>query len=267
MSFQQKYEKNFEKKQNFLCVGLDPDMDKIPSQFQKNKNPILSFNRWIIEQTLDYAIAYKPNLAFYESCGEKGWEALEETCKTLGDAEIPVILDAKRGDIGNTARQYAKGIFDILEGDAATLAPYMGWDSIAPFAEYTHKVSFILGLTSNPSANDFELKKMENGKTLYETVLNTVENWRQNFPNLGLVVGATQKEEIKKLKEIIAPSTPLLVPGVGAQGGDMEAVIQNLYRENILLINVGRAVLYNADPKQAARNFAETMQKILNGKN
>lgn len=261
MSFFTKYEKNFKTKQNFLCVGLDPDLGKIPARFKTSKNPILDFNRFVIEQTANSAIAYKPNLAFYEAYGEIGNTALLDTCKALKELDIPVVLDAKRGDIGNTAEFYAKAIFDDLGGDATTLAPYMGFDSVGPFAAHIDKLSFVLGLTSNQSASDFELLELKNGKKLYQAVMEKVTSWREKHPNIGLVVGATQEKEIKEIAQI-TKNTPLLVPGVGAQGGDLKAVIENLYSNNILLINVGRAVLYAENPKQAAENYALEMKKI-----
>lgn len=262
MSFFEKYSKQFSKKKNFLCVGLDPDLEKIPSRFLKEENPLWSFNEYIIQKTSDYAVAYKPNLAFYEAFGLKGWEALEKTCKTLRELSIPVILDAKRGDIGNTAKQYAKALFEDLKGDSVTLSPYMGFDSIEPFAAFKNKVSFILALTSNKSAKDFEFLELNNGKKLYEAVTDKVVEWRADSPNLGMVIGATQEEALvdfsKKVKNM-----PLLIPGVGSQGGSLEKVVKFLYKENALLINVSRGVLYAKDPEKAASSYQAQMQELL----
>ncbi|PKL11166.1 MAG: orotidine-5'-phosphate decarboxylase [Spirochaetae bacterium HGW-Spirochaetae-6] len=260
MNFKDKWQKQFEAKKSFLCVGLDTDLALIPERFRKEKNPLLAFNLFIIEQTAPFAVAYKPNLAFYERYGEMGYGALKETCQALNKLEIPVILDAKRGDIGNTAQYYAQALFDMLGGDAATLAPYMGFDSIGPFAAYGDKVSFVLGLTSNASASDFELLTLEDKSKLYEKVIATVKNWRLKHPNRGLVIGATQEEELKTLSSQIQ-GVPLLVPGVGAQGGSLEAVIKYLYRSNMLFINSSRGIIYATNPALAARELTREMQQ------
>lgn len=262
MDFKSKYKLNFNKKQNFLCVGLDPDMDRIPENYHKNENPIKNFCLDIIEKTHQLAVAYKPNLAFFESSGLKGYMALEETCQAVLESGALLIIDAKRGDIGNTASHYAKAVFEGLKGDAVTLSPYMGWDSIEPFADYKEKASFILGLTSNPSAHDFETLDMANGKKLYETVLETIKKWQAANPFLGAVIGATQESELVKLKEAVK-EMPLLVPGVGAQGGSLEAVVKNLHQDNMLLINSSRGIIYADDPKKAAEKIAGEMKKLL----
>ncbi len=261
MNYDTLFLKQINEKKSFLCVGLDTDINKIPDEFKKNENPILAFNKDIIEQTADYAAAYKPNMAFYEAFGIKGLQALLETCKILNQLNIPVVLDAKRGDIGNTAKYYAQSIFDEFNVESTTLAPYMGWDSISPFAEYKNKLSFILGLTSNQSAKDFELLEMKNGKKLYETVIEQIEEWRKTTPNLGLVVGATQESELEAIGKTIN-QTPLLVPGVGAQGGSLEAVVKHLFQDNVLLINMSRSIIYADKPKEAAKKVQKQMQDI-----
>ncbi|HCL57427.1 MAG TPA: orotidine-5'-phosphate decarboxylase [Spirochaetia bacterium] len=262
MSFKDKFQKQFQKKQNFLCIGLDTDIQKMPEKMKKEKNPILTFNQWIIEQTEKYSVAYKPNMAFYEAYGLKGMEALYRTIEILHQLEIPVVLDAKRGDIGNTAEYYAKAVFEDLGADAVTLAPYMGFDSIEPFIRYQNKVSFVLGLTSNPSASDFELLETKDGKKIYEKVFEKVKEWNQKNKNLGLVIGATKKEELEKMKSSFKDLS-LLVPGVGTQGGDLAEVVKNLYQDNILLINISRAVIYDSDPEKKAKEYHERMRKLL----
>ncbi len=262
MGFLKKYKKNFKLKKSFLCVGLDPDPEKIPAQFLKSTNPLLDFCLWIIKETAQYAVAFKPNCAFFEAAGQKGHEALHGVCQTINQLEIPLILDAKRGDIGNTASYYAKAAFDFFKADAVTLAPYMGYDSIKPFAQYQDKISFILGLTSNPSAQDFEKLLLENGKPLYQEVIQKVLKWNEKTQNLGLVLGATQEEELKNLGSSLN-SIPLLVPGVGSQGGSLEQVIQYLYQDNPLCINVSRGVLYAPSPKEAAFKYVQEMQNFI----
>lgn len=262
MGFFKKYEKNFKLKKSFLCVGLDPDPEKIPLQFLESTNPLLSFCLWIIEETAPYAVAFKPNCAFFEAAGVQGLEALHGVCQAINQLEIPLILDAKRGDIGNTASYYAKAAFEYLKADAVTLAPYMGFDSIKPFAQYQDKVSFVLGLTSNPSAQDFEKLLLQNQKPLYQEVMQKVLEWNQKTHNLGLVLGATQEEELQTLAGSFK-NIPLLVPGVGTQGGSLEQVISYLYQENPLCINISRGILYAPSPKEAAFQYVQEMQGFM----
>lgn len=261
MSFFEKYQRNLKEKSSFLCVGLDPDPEKIPQQFLKEKNPMLAFSLWVMESSAPYAVAFKPNCAFFEAAGEKGFHALEAVCKASQDSGIPLILDAKRGDIGNTAGYYARSAFEHFKADAVTLAPYMGLDSIEPFARYQDRACFVLGLTSNPSAADFEKLTLGDGRRLFEAVIGQTLAWRKNFPNLGLVLGATQEEELKALSASLK-GVPLLVPGVGAQGGSLEQVIRYLYQENALCVNVSRGVLYAENPGKAASDYAQEMQRL-----
>ncbi len=231
------------KENKHICVGLDIDEQKIPDYIKKEKNYLLTFNKIIIDNTYNHAAAYKLNFAFYERMGAKGLELLQETINYI-PKDILTIGDAKRGDIGNTSEMYAKAIFDELLFDSATLNPYMGIDSIEPFLHYTDKISFILVLTSNKSAIDFEKIKTEDGEYLYQKVLSKVNNWNKNN-NCGIVFGATNLDElisnIKRFNNLY-----VLLPGVGAQGGSLEQVTK-LFRENSYqnyLVNISRALIY-----------------------
>jgi len=211
------------KKKSFLCIGLDVDLNKIPKHLLKEEDPIFAFNKAIIDATHQLAVAYKPNTAFYEAYGIKGWKALEKTIKYLNEnyPEIFTIADAKRGDIGNTSTMYAKAFFEDLGFDSVTVAPYMGKDSIEPFLSFKNKHTILLALTSNKGAFDFQTQKIE-GKEVYKTVLETSKSW-ENSENLMYVVGATKAEYFKEIRKIV-PNSFLLVPGVGAQGGKLEDV-------------------------------------------
>lgn len=255
-------------KKSLLCVGLDPVLEKIPSHLLDYDNPILEFNKRIIDATKDHCIAYKPNVAFYECLGSKGWDILKAT-----EAYIPKnifkIADAKRGDIGNTSKMYAKAFFEEMDFDSITVAPYMGEDSISPFLEYENKWVILLGLTSNFGSNDFQRKKMASSMELFELVLQRSQNWG-NPDNLMYVVGATHPRIFKRIRKII-PEHFILVPGIGAQGGDLKGVLQNGLNENLgLLINSARSIIYAGQDenfedkvKSAAQKLHGTFQKLF----
>jgi orotidine-5'-phosphate decarboxylase len=248
------------KNNSLVCVGLDTDLDKIPRHVLGEDDPLFAFNRKIIDCTSD-----KPNMAFYEALGSKGWEALKKTCRYIPE-EIPVIIDGKRGDIGNTARMYAKAIFEGLGGDAVTVNAYMGEDAIHPFLEYEGKCAFVLCLTSNKGAQDFQLSKV-NGKPLYELVAEKVLDWNEKG-NCGLVVGATYPEQLERIRQI-APSLPILIPGVGAQSGGVESTVKSGTDANgeLAIINSSRAILYASageDFARAARGEATKLRDSIN---
>ena len=226
-----------------ICVGLDSDINKIPQHLLGNTDPILEFNKIIIENTALNACAYKMNFAFYEKNGEKGIETLFKTLELI-PADILTIADAKRGDIGNTSELYAQSIYNNFHFDSVTLHPYMGFDSLSPFLNYKDKINFILALTSNSGSADFEKQKLTNGKFLYQFVIEKVNQWNTNS-NCGIVFGATNSEE---LKDNIATfkSLPVLLPGVGAQGGSLEEVVKTFTDHNNInyLVNVSRALIY-----------------------
>ena len=242
-----------EKKSSFLCVGLDVDVDKIPAHLLKEEDPIFAFNKAIIDATHSYAVAYKPNVAFYEAYGVKGWQALEKTIQylNLNYPEVFTIADAKRGDIGNTAGRYAKAFFEDLGFDSLTVAPYMGKDSVEPFLAFEDKFTILLGLTSNPGAADFEMLSMANGKYLYETVIETAAQYK-NAHQLMYVVGATQASAIKDIRALV-PDSFLLVPGVGAQGGSLAEVCSEGLNDQVgLLVNSSRGIIYASSKEDFA---------------
>lgn len=226
-----------------ICVGLDTDINKIPKHLLTEKEPVLEFNRLIIESTAEYAASYKINFAFYERFGARGFDSLAQTLELI-PKDVLVIADAKRGDIGNTSEMYAKAVFEELGFDSITLHPYMGLDSLQPFLNYTDKINFILALTSNKGASDFEKQKLQNGKYVFQEVIEKANEWN-TIKNCGIVFGATKIEE---LKENISSFGDLVVllPGVGAQGGSLEEVASsfNHARNCNYLINVSRALLY-----------------------
>ncbi len=253
------------KKQSFLCVGLDTDIQKIPSHLLDTSDPVFTFNKEIIDATQEFCVAYKPNLAFYESLGSKGYVSLEKTVMYIKSKypEIFVIADAKRGDIGNTSNLYARAFFDHLDFDAITVAPYMGEDSVKPFMTYLDKWVILLALTSNKGAADFQyLKNNENGDQLFESVLKTSQNWGTP-ENMMYVVGATKAEKLKEIREII-PNHFLLVPGVGAQGGSLQEVAKNGMNNKCgLLVNSSRGIIYasnNVDFAEKAKLAAQEVQ-------
>ena len=244
------------KKQSFLCVGLDSDPEKIPQHLLKFEDPILEFNKRIIDATKDYCVAYKPNIAFYESMGEQGWRTLKATLDYI-PKDIFTIADAKRGDIGNTANMYAKTFFDTYNFDSVTIAPYMGEDSVTPFLLHQNKWGIVLGLTSNKGAFDFQFSELKSGELLYEKVLKTTASWGTD-ENLMFVVGATKAESLGSIRKII-PSHFLLVPGVGAQGGSLAEVCKyGLTADCGLLVNSSRGILYAGNDL----HFAEASTKV-----
>lgn len=250
-------------KKSFLCVGLDTDLTKIPQHFLLYDDPIFEFNKAIIDATADFAVAYKPNIAFYEALGPSGWESLRKTINYL-PKEVFAIADAKRGDIGNTANQYAQAFFKTLHFDSITVAPYMGEDSVKPFLAYEGKWAIVLGLTSNPGSADFQ--RFSNGEeNLFEHVLRKTAEWGTP-DNLMFVVGATHPDDFKKIRAIV-PDHFLLVPGVGAQGGSLEDVCTfGLNKDCGLLVNSSRAILYASSGKDfamAAREEARRMQEQM----
>ena len=255
-------------KKTFLCVGLDSDITKLPKHLLDNEDPIFEFNKQIIDATIDYAIAYKPNLAFYESNGVKGMQSFEKTICYLNkfNNKIFTIADAKRGDIGNTSKMYAKAFFgnqDIaLNFDAVTVAPYMGEDSVSPFLEYPGKWIIILALTSNKGAFDFQLIESD-GKKLFEHVLEKSQKWG-NADNTMYVVGATQANMLSDIRKIV-PTHFLLVPGVGAQGGSLQEVAKYGMNEQCgLIINASRNIIFASAEKDFAEKARIEAQKLQN---
>lgn len=253
-------------KKSFLCVGLDVDLNKIPPFLLKESDPIFAFNKAIIDATHPYTIAYKPNIAFYEAYGEKGWQSLRKTIDYLNKQHphIFTIADAKRGDIGNTATMYAKAFFEDLQFDSVTVAPYMGQDSVEPFLAFEHKATILLALTSNKGAFDFQTLTTE-GAPLYQQVLTRSQQWH-NAHNLMYVVGATKAEYLADIRRIV-PQSFLLVPGVGAQGGDLKEVCKYGLNDSVgLIINASRAVIYASqgeDFAQKAGEAAHSLQKEM----
>ncbi|MEY4962831.1 MAG: orotidine-5-phosphate decarboxylase [Bacteroidota bacterium] len=253
-------------KKTFLCVGLDVDLNKIPQHVLETEDPIFEFNKAIIDATHDLAVAYKPNTAFYEAYGIKGWLSLEKTISYINEnyPDIFTIADAKRGDIGNTSSMYAKAFFEDLNFDSVTVAPYMGKDSVEPFLAFEDKHTIMLALTSNEGAFDFQTLNV-NGTELYKQVLETSKTWK-NSHNLMYVVGATKAEYFTEIRKII-PDSFLLVPGVGAQGGSLSEVCKYGMNTNIgLLINSSRAIIYASngiDFAEKARAEALQMQQEM----
>lgn len=251
-------------KRSFLCIGLDSDITRIPKFLLKFEDPIFEFNKRIIDATHDLCVAYKPNIAFYESQGSKGWESLKKTIDYI-PKNIFTIADAKRGDIGNTSRQYAKTFFDTYNFDSITVAPYMGEDSVTPFLEFEGKYVILLGLTSNKGSQDFQHFCDITGKKLHELVLEKAQNWADP-DQLMFVVGATHPESFQNIRSI-APNNFLLVPGVGAQGGSLEKVCEyGLNNEVGLLVNSSRGIIFaseGSDFDQEAREKAKMLQSKM----
>lgn len=250
-------------KGSFLCVGLDTDIEKIPAHLRDTDDPIFEFNKAIIDATAPYCVSYKPNLAFYESAGIAGWQALEKTVAYLR-ANYPeqfLIADAKRGDIGNTSQMYARVFFQETDFDAVTLSPYMGRDTAQPFLDYAGKWSVLLALTSNPSAGDFETLTLEGGEKVYERVLRTSKEWGTT-DNIMYVVGATKAEMLGSIRRVV-PDHFLLVPGVGAQGGSLEDVAAyGLNSRCGLLVNSSRGIIYASGGKDFAEVAAKEAQAL-----
>ena len=266
MTFNERLHDLILKKKSYLCVGLDPDLDKIPQIMHKEQNPLKKFTQEIIKATKKYAIAFKANTAFFECEGSKGLQALESLRENIPE-EVILILDGKRGDIGNTANKYAKSAYDLLGADAVTVNPYMGFNAVQPFIENSEKGAFVLGLTSNKTASDFQYLRFGE-ETLYMNVCKKVDQWNTN-KNCGLVVGATKPQELAEIRHRFS-LLPFLVPGVGAQGGDLESVIKNGTDAQGagLLINVGRDIMFNSSgsdfeekASERAKYYFDEMQK------
>ncbi len=264
--------KNIKEKGSFLCVGLDTDIKKIPQHLLKEEDPIFQFNRQIIDATAPYCVAYKPNLAFYEALGVQGQIALDRTIKYLKERypDQFIIADAKRGDIGNTSKLYARSFFEYLDVDAVTVAPYMGEDSVTPFLGYDGKWVILLALTSNKGSHDFQLIEDKEGTPLFETVMRTSARWA-GVDEMMYVVGATQGKMFEKIREI-APKSFLLVPGVGAQGGSLEEVCRYgmIPGDCGLLVNSSRGIIYASQGEdfaeaaaREAATLASQMKKLL----
>lgn len=254
---------NIRKKGSFLCVGLDTDLKKIPAFLLDTTDPIFAFNKEIIDATAEYTVAYKPNLAFYESEGLEGWRSLEKTVHYLREnyPDIFLIADAKRGDIGNTSSMYAKAFFEKIEFDAITVAPYMGEDSVKPFLSYEGKYVVLLALTSNKGASDFQfITNDSTGEKLFESVLRISKQWG-NAENMMYVVGATKAEELAGIRNLI-PAHFLLVPGVGAQGGSLQEVAKyGLNKQCGLLVNSSRAIIYASNGPDFAVKAGESAKE------
>ena len=270
MTTQQLFEQ-IQNKKSFLCIGLDVDLNKIPSHLLKLEDPIFEFNKAIIDATHDLCVSYKPNTAFYEAYGIKGWQSLQKTINYINKnyPEIFTIADAKRGDIGNTSTMYAKAFFEDLQFDSVTVAPYMGKDSVEPFLAFENKHTIVLALTSNEGAFDFQTKKVDDIE-LYKQVLKTSKSWK-NSENLMYVVGATKAEYFTEIRKIV-PNSFLLVPGVGAQGGSLTEVCKYGLAENVgLLINSSRGIIYASNgtdfavkAREEALKLKQQMEEILN---
>ncbi|MDE6371730.1 MAG: orotidine-5'-phosphate decarboxylase [Duncaniella sp.] len=254
---------NIRKKGSFLCVGLDTDIKKIPEHLRDCDDPIFEFNKAIIDATAPYCVAYKPNTAFYESLGVKGWEALDRTVNYLREnyPDQFIIADAKRGDIGNTSSLYARAFFEEMGVDALTVAPYMGFDSVKPFLDYAGHWVILLALTSNPGSHDFQFINDVTGTRLFEHVLETARKWG-NPEQLMFVVGATQGAMFSEVRRV-APDNFLLVPGVGAQGGSLEEVAKwGMTRDCGLLVNSSRGIIYASSGTDFAEAAAAEARKL-----
>jgi orotidine-5'-phosphate decarboxylase len=255
---------NIRRKKSFLCVGLDTDVNKIPEHlFDETDDAIFEFNKRIIDATADLCIAYKPNLAFYESIGLEGWDILERTVEyvRMNYPDQFIIADAKRGDIGNTSAMYARTFFGNMEFDAVTVAPYMGEDSVSPFLTYENKWAIVLALTSNKGSFDFQFMEQQDGEKLFEKVLKTSKAWGSD-ENMMYVVGATKAEMLADIRKII-PTHFLLVPGVGAQGGSLQEVAKyGLTGECGLLVNSSRQIIYASSETDFAEKAREEALKV-----
>jgi len=253
------------KKQSYLCVGLDTDLEKIPSHLKTEPDPVFTFNKAIIDATHNYCVAYKPNIAFYEALGPKGWESLQKTLDYI-PKDCFTIADAKRGDIGNTSSLYARAFFEQMNFDAITVAPYMGEDSVKPFLKFKDKWVILLAHTSNPGSADFQLMESKvTNRRLYEEVIIKAKTWATP-DQLMFVVGATQADKMKHIREL-APEHFFLVPGIGAQGGDLEMVSKcGMNKECGLLVNSARAIIYassGSDFAEAASREAKAVQEQM----
>jgi len=245
-----------------ICVGLDTDIEKIPEHLKKDDEPLFKFNRSIIDATRLKAAAYKLNFAFYEASGIEGLISLKKTIDYIGD-EVFIIGDAKRGDIGSTSAMYAKSVYDYFKCDSITLHPYMGKDSVQPFLEYEDKLNFVLALTSNKSANDFETLTLSSSEKLYQKVIQKVHEWNEESGNCGIVFGATQIAQLQENMGLIN-DLPVLVPGVGAQGGSLEEVVTLFNQHNFTsyLINASRSIIYASSGNDFAEKASEELEKL-----
>lgn len=264
MNREQLVEQIFTKK-SFLCVGLDTDIKKIPEHLLKNEDPIFDFNKSIIDATAPYCVAYKPNLAFYESMGTKGMLSFEHTIKYLKEnyAQHFIIADAKRGDIGNTSAMYAQTFFEEYDIDSLTVAPYMGEDSVSPFLSYPNKWVILLALTSNKGSQDFQLTEDKNGERLFEKVIRKSQLWG-NDQNMMYVVGATRGKMFEDIRRV-APTHFLLVPGIGAQGGSLQDVCKyGMIKDCGLLVNSSRGIIYASKEKDFAEASAFKAKELQN---
>ena len=265
MSFKEKQHQATSRNNSLVCVGLDTDHTKLPDAVCERRDPVLYFNQKIIDATADLVCCYKPNFAFYGALGASGFATLQRTIEHVPD-HVPVLIDAKVGDIGNTAEQYAQKFFCALDADALTVTPYMGHDAVAPFTAYRDRTTFLVCLTSNPGADDFEKQQMGD-HPLYEHVIAKAHEWNA-ANNIGLVIGGTQPESFARVREL-APRLPLLIPGIGAQGGDVATAVKNGQDENGggILVNSSRGIIFASqgdDYAEAARAAALELRDSIN---
>ena len=265
LSFTEKWKQAIGRNNSLVCVGLDTDPAQLPASVRAKADPVLYFNQQIIDATCDLVCCYKPNFAFYSALGTDGFATLKRTLDHIPE-NIPVLIDAKVGDIGNVAAQYARAFYEVLGCDALTVTPYMGADCVAPFTAYQDRTTFLVCLTSNPGADDFE-KQLMGDQPLYERVIAKAHEWNA-ANNIGLVAGATQSEHLAHFRSL-APDIPLLIPGIGAQGGDIAAAVKNGCdaRGAGILINSSRGILYasqDSDFAAAARQATLTLRDAIN---
>ncbi len=254
-TFKNRYRELRRKNDSILVVGLDTDVERLPSGYSKDARGVLEYNKHIVDVTMDLVCGYKINVAFYERLGYLGWQCLEDTVSYIGN-DIPIILDVKRGDISNTTRSYAKAYFETIGAGAVTVNPYMGIDAIRPFLEYKDRYTFVLCLTSNPSSNDLQ----RHGRPpLFEVVARKVKEWNEEFGNCGLVVGATNVEDMEKLRKIGGDDILYLIPGVGAQRGDVKKVLM-IMGDVEILINVSRSIIFSDDIRRAALEYRRILR-------
>lgn len=263
MTFRQKLENIIKKNNSLLCVGLDPDLDKFPKYILNKKNPIFQFNKDIINETSNLVCCYKLNIAYYASQGMKGLNSLLETINYIHSkyADVPIILDAKRADVGHTSQHYAKEVFDIFKCDGVTVNPYFGFDSIEPFLKYKDKGIIVLCKTSNPNSSEFQNLKIDK-KPLYIKVAERVVVWNEKYDNCLMVIGATYPQELKEIREITSDMF-FLIPGIGAQGGDLEATLQAGLTKNKsgLIISSSRGIIFSENPRKEALSLRNEINK------
>lgn len=253
-TFKSKYRDMRKKNNSMLVIGIDTDIERLPSNYSKDAIGVLEYNKHIIDVTKDLVCGYKINTAFYEQLGYLGWKSLEDTVRYI-DREIPVVLDVKRGDISNTARSYAKAYFEALDVDAVTVNPYMGIDAVKPFLEYKDKYVFVLCLTSNPSSEDFQ---RYGEPPLFEIIARKVKDWNNEFGNCGLVAGATKIKNMRKIREITGDDVIYLIPGVGTQGGDVKKILV-VMRNVEVMINVSRSIIFSRNIRKTALEYRDVM--------